>query len=285
VGSAAQTPRFIETLPRRGYRFIQPVKSVAPHVVAQPKARHYAWQAAALTLALLIVGLFAFNAFGLRDRFLNSGNGPASIALAVLPLKNLSGDPNHDYYADGISEALITELGKIARLQVLSFHTVSQYRQTQKRLPEIARELRVDALLEGSVVRSGDRVRITAKLFQAAPERQIFSESYEFEARDVLTVQAEVARGVVARSMTNQSPPRTLGWPVSARSGQVGARLFPGPAIVALASRHPAGVGDPSNRPIRRRISAKSACDTATSANSGIGAGASAADRGIWKIL
>ena len=123
------------------------------------------------------------NAFGLRDRFLAAG--PASVALAVLPLKNLSGDASQDYYADGISEALITELGKIGRLQVLSFQSVSHYRQTQKPLPEIARELGVDALLEGSVVRSGDRVRITVKLFQAAPERQLLSESYEFEARDV----------------------------------------------------------------------------------------------------
>ena len=204
LGDSAQTPRFIETLPRRGYRFIQPVRSVEQLVAPQPKARRYAWLAAFLTLALVVVGLFAVDAFGLRDRFLSLGR--ANLALAVLPLKNLSGDPSQDYYADGVSEALITELGKIGRLQVLSFQSVSRYRQTQKPLPEIARELGVDALLEGSLVRSGDRVRITAKLFQAAPERQLLSESFEFEARDVLAVQAEVARDVATRARVRLTP-------------------------------------------------------------------------------
>ena len=204
LGDSAQTPHFIETLPRRGYRFIQPVESVVQEVVPQPWARRYAWQVGALMLALIVVGLFAFDAFGLRERFLSPGR--ANVALAVLPLKNLSGDPNHDYYADGISEALITELGKIGRLQVISFQSASRYRQTHKPLPEIARELGVDVLLEGSVVRSGDRLRITAKLFQAAPERQLLSESYEFDARDVVAVQAEVARDVATRARIRLTP-------------------------------------------------------------------------------
>ena len=203
LGDSAEAPRFVETLPRRGYRFVQPVKPVE-EAVPQRQKRRYAWQAAALALALVFAGAFALDAFGLRARLRNSGQ--ANIALAVLPLKNLSGDSGQDYYADGISEALITELGKIGRLQVLSFHTVSRYRQTQKPLPEIARELGVDALLEGSVVRSGDRVRITAKLFQAAPERQLFSESYEFDARDIVTVQAGVARDVATRARIRLTP-------------------------------------------------------------------------------
>jgi TolB-like protein/Flp pilus assembly protein TadD len=154
----------------------------------------------------LAIGLVAVNAFGLRDRFMGPRPGPASVALAVLPLKNLSGDASQDYYADGISEALIAELGKIGRLQVISFQSASRYRQTPKTLPEIARELRVDVLLEGSMVRSGDRVRITAKLFQAAPERQLLSESYEFDARDVVAVQAEVARDVATRARIRLTP-------------------------------------------------------------------------------
>lgn len=206
LGDSAQTPHFIETLPRRGYRFIQPVKSVEQQLAPQPKAKRYAWYAGALTLVLVVVGLFAVDAFGLRERLLNPGDGRAGIALAVLPLKNLSGDPSQDYYADGISEALITELGKIGRLQVISFQSLIRYRQTQKPLPEIARELGVDVLLEGSVVRSGDRLRITAKLFQAAPERQLLSESYEFEARDVVAVQAEVARDVATRARIRLTP-------------------------------------------------------------------------------
>jgi TolB-like protein/DNA-binding winged helix-turn-helix (wHTH) protein/Tfp pilus assembly protein PilF len=207
LGDSAETPRFIETLPRRGYRFTRTVESLGAHTV--PGARRYGWRAGLLALALLAIGLLTANVFGLRERF--AGPGPTSVALAVLPLKNLSGDPSHDYYADGISEALITELGKIGRLQVLSFQSVSRYRQTAKTLPDIARELKVDALLEGSVVRSGDRVRITAKLFQAAPERQLLSESYEFEARDVVAVQAAVARDVATRARIRLTPREQAG--------------------------------------------------------------------------
>ena len=211
LGDSAETPRFIETLPRRGYRFLRPVNPVPGPVPLPSWTRRYRWQASLLGLGALLFGLVALNAFGLREHLVGPGNGRANVALAVLPLKNLSGDSSQDYYADGISEALITELGKIGRLQVLSFQSVSRYRQTPKPLPEIARELRVDAVLEGSMVRSGDRVRITAKLFQAVPERQLLSESYEFDARDVLTVQAEVARDVATRarvSLTSQEQAR-----------------------------------------------------------------------------
>ena len=201
LGDSAEAPRFIETLPRRGYRFTQTVIPVGAPAV--PSRRRYGWRAG-LALGVVAIGLIAVATFVLRDRFV--GPGATSIALAVLPLKNLSGDSAQDYYADGISEALITELGKIGRLQVLSFQSVSRYRQTEKPLPQIARELKVDAVLEGSVVRSGDRVRVTAKLFQAAPERQLFSESYEFEARDVLSVQAGVARDVATRARIRLTP-------------------------------------------------------------------------------
>ena len=202
LGDSAETPRFIETLPRRGYRFRPAIDSA--RVKAVPGVRRYAWQASLLALGVVAIGLFAVNAFSLRDRFV--GAGPASVALAVLPLKNLSGDASQDYYADGITEALITELGKIGRLQVISFQSANLYRQTPKTLPQIARELRVDVLLEGSVVRSGDRVRITTKLFQAAPERQLLSESYAFDARDIVTVQAEVARDVATRARIRLTP-------------------------------------------------------------------------------
>jgi TolB-like protein len=137
---------------------------------------------------------------GVHGRFADLDDDATSIALGVLPLKNLSGDAGQDYYADGISEALITELGKVSGFRVLSFQSVSRFRQTVKALPDIARELSVDALLEGSVLRSGDRVRITAKLFQAVPEHQLLSETYEFDARDILAVQAEVARDAANRT-------------------------------------------------------------------------------------
>ena len=199
LGDSAETPRFIETLPRRGYRFRETVQQ------ALPRTRRHAWPLKLTALGVLLtIGLLLVGAQALHDRL--AGPAVAGATLAVLPLKNLSGDPSQDYYADGISEALITELGKIGRLQVMSFQSVSRYRHTEKPLPEIARELRVDVVLEGSLVRSDDRVRITAKLFQAAPERQLLSESYEFEARDVVAVQAEVARDVATRARIRLTP-------------------------------------------------------------------------------
>src|SRR5436309_3431721 len=127
-------------------------------------------------------------------------------SIAVLPLKNLSGDSGQDYFADGMTEALITELGKISALQVLSHQSVSGYGQTTKPLPEIARELKVDALLEGTVLHSGGRVRITTNLVQAAPERHLWAESYEFDRQDVLAVQGDVARDVAARVRIKVTP-------------------------------------------------------------------------------
>ena len=178
----------------------------AAEAVAASSRRKAAWWAATGLVLLVVAVGFASNVAGVRDRLLGRPVAGEITSMAVLPLKNLSGEPGQDYFADGMTEALITELGKIGRLQVLSFQSVSRYRQTQKPLPEIARELGVDVLLEGSVVRSGDRLRITAKLFQAAPERQLLSESYEFEARDVVAVQAEVARNVATRARITLTP-------------------------------------------------------------------------------
>jgi TolB-like protein/Tfp pilus assembly protein PilF len=173
---------------------------------APESRRSRRWIAAAL-LALPLAVL-ALNIGGVQERFLRlaGASGPASITLAVLPLKNFSADPAQDYYADGFTDALITELGKIARFHVVSFQSASRYRQTAKPLPEIARELQVDAVLEGSVLRSGDRVRITTKLFQAEPERQLLSESYEFDAHDIVAAQATVARDVAGRALVRLTP-------------------------------------------------------------------------------
>ena len=201
LDDSAETPRFVETLPRRGYRFIHPVDSAAAGAGPQGTWWRRRWLAK-LLLALVVAGLLTVTGLALRDRF----GGAPGIALAVLPLKNLSGDPGQDYFADGMTEALITELGKIGSLQVLSYQTMSGYRQTPKPLPQIARELKVDALLEGAVLRSGDRVRITAKVVQAVPERQVWAESYEFDPRDVLVMQAEVARDVARQFRVKSSP-------------------------------------------------------------------------------
>jgi TolB-like protein/Flp pilus assembly protein TadD len=141
-----------------------------------------------------------------RDRLLGRPVAGEISSVAVLPLKNLSGDPGQDYFADGMTEALITELGKIGTLRVLSYRSAIRYRQAAQPLPEIARELKVDALLEGAVLRSGDRVRITANLVQAVPERHLWAETYEFDSRDVVAVQRKVARDAARQVRVKLTP-------------------------------------------------------------------------------
>jgi len=161
------------------------------------------WPMAA-TMALVVVALAL--TVGVRQRVFGGPRVGEISSIAVLPLKNLAGDPTQDYFADGMTEALITELGKISALHVLSHQSVSGYGQTTKRLPEIARELKVDALLEGTVLHSGGRIRITTNLVQAAPERHLWAESYEFDRQDVLAVQGEVARDVASRIRIKVTP-------------------------------------------------------------------------------
>jgi TolB-like protein len=114
----------------------------------------------------------------------------------VLPFENLSHDFVQESFADGMTDALICELGKVSTLRVVSRTSAMQYKRTKKRLSEIARELNVDAVVEGSVLRSGDRVRITAQLIEAGPERHLWSENYRRDAQDVFATQSEVAREI-----------------------------------------------------------------------------------------
>jgi TolB-like protein/DNA-binding winged helix-turn-helix (wHTH) protein/Tfp pilus assembly protein PilF len=206
LGDSAETPRFIETLPRRGYRFLQPVKSLDAPAVPPARAHRYGWRASLLSLGLLLVGLVAVNAFGLRDQLLGRPVAGEITSIAVLPLRNLSADPEQDYFAEGMTEALITELGKIGTFDVISHQSVLRYRGTAKSLPEIAQELNVSAVLEGTVLRSGDRVRVTANLVQPAPERHLWAETFEFDRRDILAVQREVARGVTHHIRVKLTP-------------------------------------------------------------------------------
>jgi len=118
----------------------------------------------------------------------------------VLPLANLSGDPAQEYFADGMTEALITQLAQIGALRVISSTSVAQYKNGKKPLPLIARELNVEGIVEGSVLRFGREVRITAQLIQAVPERHLWAKSYDRDVRDVLGIQSEVARSVVEES-------------------------------------------------------------------------------------
>ena len=132
---------------------------------------------------------------------------PAGIhAVAILPLENLSGDPNQEYFADGMTEELIADLGQVSALSVVSRTSVMTYKGTKKTLPEIARELGVDAIVEGSVVREGNRVRITAQLIDARTDHHIWAQSYIRDLSSVLSLQGEVARSVVDEIRVNVTP-------------------------------------------------------------------------------
>jgi len=146
-------------------------------------------------VVLLIAVVLGFNKSRL-SRWLQPVEAAPVKSLAVLPLQNLSGDPAQDYFADGMTEELTTSLSKIGAIRVISRTSAMRYKRTTKSLPEIARELNVDGVIEGSVVRSGDQVRITAQLIHAATDTHLWAESYERNLRDVLSLQDEVARDI-----------------------------------------------------------------------------------------
>jgi TolB-like protein/DNA-binding winged helix-turn-helix (wHTH) protein len=267
LGDTAERPRFIETIPRRGYRFIAPVEPLAPapspggrepkSVLPCPIGSGYAaglGEGAVAPVALSVTGvgeesprrppvlqtrerpqgapirnrrivllaaaatvalvgtLLGLNVVGVRDRFMTfvgSRHGvplPEIESIAVLPLENLSRDPEQEYFADGMTEAVITDLGKVSALRVISRTSVMQYKGTKKPLPEIARELNVDAVLEGTVARSGNRVRITANLLHAPTDRHLWAETYEGDLGDVLALQGEVARAIAEQVRIKLTP-------------------------------------------------------------------------------
>ena len=157
--------------------------------------------ATAVVLVGVVAALFAFNVAGLRERAARaveaSHESPERIrSIAVLPLENLSRNPDQDYFVDGITEELIADLAKIGTLKVVSRTSVMPYKNTRKALRDIARELHTDALIEGSVRRSPDRVRITVQLIDASSDQHLWAESYERELRNVLALQGEVAQSI-----------------------------------------------------------------------------------------
>ena len=218
LGDSADQPRFIETLPRRGYRFIAPLErnggsgevstDSASALAAPVPAAFWAGRRKALLVAGGFAGLVAVllgaNLGGWRDRLL--GGPPRIQSLAVLPLENLTGDPGQEYFVDGMTEALITNLAQIRALRVISRTSAMRYKGTNKSLPEIAQELNVDAVVEGTVARSGDRVRVTAQLIHARTDRHLWADEYERDLRDVLSLQSEVARAVAGHIQVALTP-------------------------------------------------------------------------------
>src|SRR5580658_7841941 len=220
LGDSAQNPRFVETVARRGYRFLAEVRvaegtpfgSAEPAATANPSLetgkqlddlahkpalpKHHlrliSWKIliSALVAVVLIVSVVSLKFF-----FSNRGS-PVIRSLAVLPLESLSSDASQDYFADGMTDELISDLGQISALRVISRTSVMGYKHARKPLPQIARELKVDAVVEGTVLRSGDRVRITAQLIDASSDKHLWSESYEGELRDTLGLQNQVARAI-----------------------------------------------------------------------------------------
>ncbi len=233
LGDSAENPRFIETLPKRGYRFIADVSVVdadahtkkQPELVAgnlpgpERKAESGGkFQGAGLTVTpklrlrqtrrviiawALILGLLILAIRLFRSR----APVPTGIrSLAVLPLENLSGEASQNYFADGMTDELITDLAQISALRVISRTSVMAYKGARKPLPQIARELNVDAVVEGSVLRSGDQVRITAQLIEASTDKHLWSQSYEGELRNTLALQKRVASAIADQIRINLTP-------------------------------------------------------------------------------
>jgi TolB-like protein/DNA-binding winged helix-turn-helix (wHTH) protein/Tfp pilus assembly protein PilF len=204
LGDSAERPRFIETIPRRGYRFIAPIMEApsAPRTAARSRvARRWGIPALVAVIAALGVGAWIY-----QSRL--PGAGPNVRSLAVLPFANHSGDAAQDYFAAGVTDALTTEIARSAggALRVTSGTSAEKYKG--KPLPEISRELGVDAVLQGSVTRSGSRVRVNAQLVDAREDKHLWAASYDRELHDVLGLQAEIA-ATVARRVHVKLDPRT----------------------------------------------------------------------------
>ena len=205
-----EQPRFVETSVGIGYRFIAPVERVfEPGSAPIPAARvlregttgspwKHLW-APALVVAAIIAAALPFNLAGIRRRVFARGVPPPIHSIAVLPLENLSGDAAQEYFVDGMTDALTTNLAQISSIKVISRTSAMQYKGTRKPLPEIANALGVDAVVEGSVVRSGGKVRISAQLIYAPSDHHLWAESFEGSASDVLSIQDDVARAIADR--------------------------------------------------------------------------------------
>ena len=213
LNDSADHPLYIETLARRGYRFIAPVdaadngsQSSAPVVIplAEKVARNVhgrkLWPQAVVALLVVVVSVWSWREW--RHR-LGTPDGPVIRSLAVLPLQNLSGDPSQEYFADGMTEELIGLLSKIHGLRVISRTSAMHFKNTQLSVPEIARMLRVDAIVEGSIVREGRQVRVHAQLIRAATDEHIWAEEYQREYGSLLEVEEEVSRSIVEHIEVN----------------------------------------------------------------------------------
>jgi TolB-like protein/DNA-binding winged helix-turn-helix (wHTH) protein/Flp pilus assembly protein TadD len=222
LGDSPENPRFIETVARRGYRFLADVTVVtggearsAGEPIAPPGTSELVGSAHAgkssrmrpgsamlfgLGTALVLAASIAWMLFP------RSLPAPAIRSLAVLPMENISGDTSQDYFADGMTDELITRLAQVSALRVISRTSVMSYKGARNSLPEIARALNVDAIVEGTVSRSGERVRINAQLIQASTGTYIWAHSYDEELQDALALQSKVARDIAEQIRVTLNP-------------------------------------------------------------------------------
>jgi TolB-like protein/DNA-binding winged helix-turn-helix (wHTH) protein/Flp pilus assembly protein TadD len=234
LGDSAEIPRYVETLPRRGYRFIESLgdasssrgehaPGVPGRVVVEQSAaasegvvtevpavsgvsRRWTLWTTAGVLAGLLVLLVGFDVGSWREKLLARATPVHIRSIAVLPLENLSGDPAQEYFTDGMTDALVTELAQISSLRVISRTSVMRYKGTRKPLPDIAKELSVDGIVEGSVVQSAERVRVNAQLIEAATDRHLWASMYERSPGDVVILQSEIARAIANAIQVQLTP-------------------------------------------------------------------------------
>jgi len=236
LGDSADSPRFVETLPRRGYRFIARVDDSAPpsahtsppgdaaSVAADPATiltvkpatelsrtarkglQLQNWRLIVFALAACLALVVAFDPGGLRQRVLGRSGRARIQSIAVLPLENLTGDPSQEYFADGMTDGLTTELAQVSALRVISRTSAVRYKGEKKPLAQIARELKVDAVVEGSVKRAGEHAWITIQLIDTATDRHLWARSYERDLRDIAALQGEVARDIASQVRVQLTP-------------------------------------------------------------------------------
>ena len=223
-------PQFLETVVGKGYRFVGNVtekrKESPPSLkdpIPLPESQTIRGRVRRIWLfgtaiALLVSGAVVWTVWSRMVRATKPGIPTSFHSIAVLPLENLSGDPSQEYFADGITDALITQLAKLHGLRVISRTSIMQYKSLRKPLPDIARDLNVDAVVEGSVSHSGNHVRVTAQLIDARADRHLWADEYDRDLRDVLTLQSEVAHDIAEQVRASISSEERL---VMARGGAV----------------------------------------------------------------
>lgn len=209
LNDSANAPRYIETLAGRGYRFMVPVNGASAlsgatadaDIEVESKAKPSSgspqwWLWPSIAGVILAASLAGWSWRDSLRRIVSPSRPPAIRSLAVLPLENLTGDPSQEYFADGMTDALITDLAQIQALRVISRTSVMRYKGVRKSLPEIGRELGVDGIVEGTVTRSTGRIRITSQLIFAPSDQHLWAHSYERDIGDVVDLQADIAQAI-----------------------------------------------------------------------------------------